>query len=331
LSYEREEDISMNIPLLIPCFNQLTYLRNLINWFRFYSKGDIYILDNASSSPPLLQYLSQVHGNDNIHVVRFQYNEGSDNLRSLIDQKISKAYKYYIISDPDIMPHPSVPMDFLDVFRHCIDNLGYHHAGFCLKIDDLPEHIENRTLILNAEGPYWKEPVTIIYAGRSYRSYKAPIDTTFALYRADKGWEKPIRPEWNNSLRIFEAFHLPWYIDPHKINDEMDYYFRTARGPISIYGKTYDLFANYRPSAYIRLHITNEITRALEDATFVKEFAGYLSKKDRELLRVLADMKEANPLNYMNNDLMSRFSGEVLIFMREYIFTKAEQEEQKRS
>lgn len=317
----------MNIPLLIPCFNQLTYLRNLINWFRFYSQSDIYILDNASSYPPLLQYFSCIHGQDNVQVVRFERNEGSDNLRNLIDGRISKAYEYYIISDPDVMPHPSVPVDFLDVFRHCIDNLGYHHVGFSLKIDDLPEYIENKALILNAEAPYWRKTITIRYGGRNYSAYEAPIDTTFALYKADEGWEKPLRPEWHNSLRIFEAFHLPWYIDPQRINDEMDFYFKTARGPISMSGKAYDLYANYRPSKYIRLHVTNEIAKALGDTHFMNEFCKYLSLKNLELLNVLAEINEPKSAHRISDDLMGKLSNEVLMFMREYIFRKSEKEE----
>jgi len=319
----------MNIPLLIPCFNQLTYLRNLINWFRFYSRSDIYILDNASSYPHLLEYFEHIHGQDNIHVVRFKENEGAYNLRGLIDERIAKAHEYYIISDPDIMPHPSVPADFLNILIHCIDNLGYHHAGFCLKIDDLPEYIENKALILNNENLFWQDIVMVECNGRKYKAYKAPIDTTFALYRSDKGWEKPLRPEWNNSLRIFDAFHLPWYIDPNNINDEMDFYFRTARGPISIYGKAYDLFANYRPSQYVRLHITQEINKALNDPDFVDGFCKYLSQTNQELLKAFIETNSSKSMHDINNDLMSKLSKEVMSFMSEYLLKKVAQEEIK--
>jgi len=99
----------MNIPLLIPSFNQLTYLQNLINWFRFFYKNDIWILDNASSYPPLLEYLSYIDGKDNTQVIRFKYNEGRINLKHIIDEQISKKYEYYVISDPDIMPYRKLP------------------------------------------------------------------------------------------------------------------------------------------------------------------------------------------------------------------------------
>jgi hypothetical protein len=317
----------MNIPLLIPCFNQLTYLRNLVNWFRFYSKGDIYILDNSSTYPPLREYLSYIHGRDNISVIGFERNDGADNLRALINEKISKTYEYYVISDPDVMPHPSVPADFLEVFRYCVDGLGYHHAGFCLKIDDLPDNIENKALILNNEALFWQTSVAVTYGGRTYRAYRAPIDTTFALYKSDRGWEKPLRPEWNNSLRMFEAFHLPWYIDPKRVNEEMDFYFKTARGPVSIYGKAYDLYANYRPAQYVRLHINNEIARALNDAAFMSEFRNYLRQKDPDLLKIVANIADPESTPQVGSGLMNKLSNEVLIFMREHIFGKAEGEE----
>ncbi|MBM4145220.1 MAG: hypothetical protein FJ240_02945 [Nitrospira sp.] len=222
--------MNINIPLIIPCFNQLTYLRNLINWFRYYHpKNDIFVLDNASSYAPLLEYLSSVYEKDNIYVFRFGHNEGMRNLSWLVHEQIEKKYEYYIVSDPDIMPHPSTPMNFLEVYKFCIDNLGYHHAGFCLKIDDLPIYIEDREKIIQHESQFWQNPVQIMYEGLNYQAYNAPIDTTFALYKNSRLWTgNKAFTDWENSLRMFEAFHLGWYIDPNNINEEMDYYFRTA-------------------------------------------------------------------------------------------------------
>jgi hypothetical protein len=320
----------MNIPLLIPCYNQLTYLRNLINWFRFYSNSDIYILDNASSYLPLVQYLSCIHGQDNIHVVKFQSNQGSANLKILISERIAKSYEYYIISDPDIMPHPSVPQDFLDIFRHCIDNLGYHHVGFCLKIDDLPDFIENKASIIKNEAHFWQDSVIITYDGRNYKAYKAPIDTTFALYRSDMGWTKPMPPEWwNNSLRIFEAFHLPWYLDPKAINDEMDYYFKIAKGPISIQGKMHELFTNYRPVKYVRQHLTDEIANALDNTDFVNELNKYLGQKDQKLLKTFSKIKESKSVRHLMDNAASELTSEILFFMRLYIYRQSAQEKTK--
>jgi hypothetical protein len=207
-----------------------------------------------------------------------------------------------------------------------MDNFGYHHAGFCLKIDDLPDYIENKASILKNESHFWQDAVTITYDGRNYKAYKAPIDTTFALYRSDTGWKKPMPPEWwNNSLRIFEAFHLPWYLDPKAINDEMDFYFRTAKGPISIHGKIHELFTNYRPLKYVRQHLADEIAKALNNAEFVSELYNYLSQKDQELLKTLAKARESKSLNHLMDNDASKLTNEILFFMRLYVFKQSSQ------
>jgi hypothetical protein len=243
----------MNSPLLIPSFNQLTYLRNLINWFHYYyPKNDIFILDNFSSYPPLLEFYSHIQGKNNITVVSFPLNNGAANLRWLINEQILKRYEYFIISDPDIMPHPATPMNFLDIFRYCIDNLGYHHCGFCLKIDDLPGYLEERDMIIKHEAAFWLNTVDVPYEGISHRAYRASIDTTFALYKSNLGWETPMRNDWwENSLRIFEAFHLGWYVNPRNPNDEMDFYFRTAK--FKTFGDPDALYNNYHPRKYASL------------------------------------------------------------------------------
>ena len=49
-----------NIPLIIPVYNQLTYTKNLINWWRWYhtneNKNPIFIVDNNSNYKPLLDF-----------------------------------------------------------------------------------------------------------------------------------------------------------------------------------------------------------------------------------------------------------------------------------
>jgi hypothetical protein len=120
----------MNIPILILSFNHLTYLRNVINWFRsHYPNSDIYIIDNASSYPPLLEYLSDIHGKDNIYVFTVNFGEGAINIKCFIDRYISNNYENYIISDPYVMPHMTPPVNFLTIFRYCnvTDEMAYYY------------------------------------------------------------------------------------------------------------------------------------------------------------------------------------------------------------
>ena len=233
----------MNVPLLIPSFNQLTFLRNLVNWYQYYRPGDdIWILDQASDHAPLLEWYDTVHGKHGVHVVRFKENRAKLNLKTFIGEHKAE-YPYYIISDPDIMPHPAVPRTFVDAFRHLIDEKGFHHVGFCLRISDLPVWLPDSTRdgIMKMESQYWHSngwvtaghwcnPVAVSWEGRDYTGYRTPIDTTFAMYRSSEGWESPMRDEWwNNALRVFDAFHLGWYMDPNDCGAEMDHYYRSCK------------------------------------------------------------------------------------------------------
>jgi hypothetical protein len=236
-----------DIPLIIVNYNQLTYVRNLANWWRWYSDGDLYVLDNASTYQPLLDYYFQ---DKELHVQRCLENKAPENLRAFLDSFVHERYPYYVISDADVSPHPATPPNFLEVLKHAITDMGFHHAGFGLISSDLPAWSIDRVNTLRNEASMHTEPVTVTYEGQQYQGFKAPIDTTFAMFTIENGgWYAPMKIEdWTSSLRIFDAFHLPWYLDGDRINVEMDNYFRSAKyrdhGPVSA-GKN-----NYRPKQY---------------------------------------------------------------------------------
>ena len=103
-------------PLIIPNFNQLTYLKNLINWWRWYSNDPIYIIDNGSYYPPLIEYYKTCDAK----VINYKENSAHKNLMDFCSDLKSE---YYCISDPDIMPHPGTPFDFLEIYKYCLDNI----------------------------------------------------------------------------------------------------------------------------------------------------------------------------------------------------------------
>ena len=231
----------MNIPLIIPYYNQPTYAHNLINWWYWYGGGRVFLLDNASNTVP--------HTARDIEIVRFERNTARANLASFLR---TLTDDYYVISDPDIMPHPSCPPDFLDILHHAVAVEGLHHAGLALETD-IPEWVPPiiRDDALRNEASF-KDPsaaFTMDYHGRKIPGHRAPIDTTFALYsRANGGWQSPMPgPAWSHSARFFRAFHLGWYIPEHP-NAEMDHYFKTCNGPHHHHGVT--LRNTYHPAKY---------------------------------------------------------------------------------
>lgn len=216
-----------NIPLIIPVFNQLTYTKNLINWFRwYYPENPIVIVDNNSSYKPLREWY------DSQKIASVKLYDRNDCIRNL-DHVLDwwENSDYYIISDPDIMPHPNTPPNFLEIFKDAIDNKGFHRAGFGLITDDLPEELNEREMILGNEKELLNQPIPFYFNDKRYDGFKAPLDTTFCLYKKDNGgWSSPMNGnDWGNCLRLFKAFHYGWYLRPDFINEEMDYYFKSAK------------------------------------------------------------------------------------------------------
>lgn len=218
------------IPLIIPTFNQFTYTKNLINWWRFYyPENPIFIVDNNSTYPPMIKFLDDCDSGPMWigDVYRNKENNFIPNLKSAVEHILKTwNYEYYVISDPDITPHPNTPGDFLEHFKMFIDH-GYHRAGFNLITNDLPEHLNNRANIINNESQFRNNPFVYI---KGFPAYKAPIDTTFCMYTTkNSGWNSPMDGnDWGNCVRVFESFHLPWYQDPDNVNEEMDFYYKNC-------------------------------------------------------------------------------------------------------
>ena len=67
---------------------------------------------------------------------------------------------------------------------------------------------------------------------------------------ANGGWYFPQeREDWANSLRLFSAFHLEWYIDKETNIEEHDYYFTHAIQRERPGGKQKGV-NSYRPAKY---------------------------------------------------------------------------------
>lgn len=216
-----------DIPFLICNFNQLTYLRNLINQIRwYYPENRIYVVDNGSDYEPLLRY----YANSSFHLIACMENDFIGNLKNALSSS-SIDLEYYVITDPDISILPTTPPNFLEIFKAAIDNHGFHHAGFGLKVDDIPAWNPKAGWIQGDERALLNSPVTITHDGVNYPAWRAPIDTCFALYKRDNsGWQAPMSGEhWSNSVRIFEAVHLPWYLDAKNLNPEMQHYYETCK------------------------------------------------------------------------------------------------------
>ncbi len=199
------------IPIIINNRNRYTYLLQVISWLEKNGYANIYIIDNASTYPPLLDYYSATK----YKVFRLKENIGHLALwqTGIIKQFVNN---YYIYTDPDILPIEECPGNVMEVFMQILKkHEEIEKVGFGLKIDDLPDYYAHKKKVLDWEVQFWEKPI-------EKDLYDAHIDTTFALYRpfTDKG---PAIKSYRTGGE-YMARHLPWYEDSKNPTEENIYY-----------------------------------------------------------------------------------------------------------
>ena len=213
------------IPVIIISFNQLYYLRKLIDFLKDHNFTNIIIIDNNSTYRPLLNYLENLDTIVTLH--KLDVNDGHLAFwkQTELVEKYTKGY--YVITDPDIVPLKECPDDFLKTFKLLLDRAYTRtKVGFSLKIDDIPDTNLNKQKIINWESQYWKTKT-------NSKAYKAPIDTTFALYRPHYKYKlKDFTKAWRTDYPV-QAKHGGWYIDPKALTIEQKHYQETANSSAS--------------------------------------------------------------------------------------------------
>ena len=206
--------MSEQYPVFIPTRDRVEPLRQLLAWLESVGQTEIWLVDNASTYPPLVEFLDTTPH----HVVRLQHNLGhrSPWLSGTVQRHAHG--RYFVVSDPDVVPDELCPPDAIEHFRTLLDRYpDVDKVGFGLRIDDLPDHYPLRDDAVDWEWGFWQPDVEV-----EPNVFRAGIDTTFALYRPlDR------RHELLRALRTgfpYVARHLPWYIDSANLGDEDRYY-----------------------------------------------------------------------------------------------------------
>lgn len=208
-----------DIPIIINNFNRLTTLRQLIESLVERGYDNIHIIDNASTYPPLLEYYKTCP----YKVYMLKENLGFKALwKSGLYKKLCKDY--YVYTDSDVVPIKECPSDFIDHFLSHLKKYPFaRKVGFSLMIDDLPEHYELKDKVIDWEKNFYVHPI-------NDELFRAPIDTTFALYRPFVGLSRSRQVEAYRTAHPYQAHHLPWYNDSQHLSDEEQYYINNSKG-----------------------------------------------------------------------------------------------------
>lgn len=208
------------IPIIIISFNQLYYLKQLVDFLLKHNYSNIVIVDNNSTYKPLLAYFETLKSKVTIHKLEDNIGHLSFWKCQTIFEKYSKGY--YVVTDADIVPVTECPEYFLQTFRKLLDaSYVQTKIGFSLKIDDIPITNPNKEKIEQWESKYWKvetEP----------NVFKAEIDTTFALYRPNYSYKLNNFTKAKRTEFPIQARHGGWYIDINDLTEEQEYYLKTA-------------------------------------------------------------------------------------------------------
>ncbi len=202
-----------DIPIIINNFNRLTSLQQLLDALTIRGYTNIYILDNASTYPPLLDYYDTCP----FPVLRLSENLG---FKALWKSPLRKRFcrDYYIYTDSDVVPVKECPNDFIDYFlRELKRHPLARKIGFSLRIDNLPDCYAHKDKVIQLESRYYANFT-------ADKLYRAPIDTTFALYRPRVGLSRSRFVEAYRTPYPYQAEHLPWYNDSSNLSAEEQYY-----------------------------------------------------------------------------------------------------------
>jgi hypothetical protein len=207
--------MSRNVPIIINTRDRLSPLLLLLDWLEQQQQTNIWLCDNASTYPPMVEFLSTTQH----HVVRLEFNLGhrAPWLSGLVAELGFNTH--FVVSDPDVVPTGECPGDLFELFATTLDqHPEIDKIGLSLKIDDLPDHYRHKHDVLTWEQQFWN---SVYIPG----FFKADVDTTFAVYRPGSGHQN------GNSLRSvapYSARHMPWYDDSSQSNAELEYYVQHA-------------------------------------------------------------------------------------------------------
>jgi hypothetical protein len=204
--------VGSDIPVFINTRDRVSPLRKLVSWLERAGTQRIVIVDNASTYPPLLDYLERSpHA-----VVRLKDNLGQTApWRSNVIHYFVGTDEPYVETDPDVVPDENCPLDAIDHFAELLERYPeVDKVGFGLRIDDLSPRYKHAEAVRRWEQAFWRDEV-------EPGVFRAPIDTTFALYRPRRllSMEPALR-----TGAPYLARHVPWYANSARPSREQRYY-----------------------------------------------------------------------------------------------------------
>lgn len=203
-----------DIPIFINSFNRLHTLKELVAWLTKAGYRRIFILDNASTYPPLLEYYSLLDKvNESVQVLRLGKNLGHKALWQSKILEILKVESPYVYTDSDVIPSRKCPKNVLQLLLNILKKYPLlKKVGLGLVTDDITFY-DAEAVRKYEKRFYLHEMDTDVYFGA--------VDTTFALYRNYRHYNVYVSARTTGMLM---ARHMPWYYDYSNLPEDEQYY-----------------------------------------------------------------------------------------------------------
>jgi glycosyltransferase involved in cell wall biosynthesis len=225
-------------PVVINSFNQPTYLRLMIEQLRNLDVKTIIVVDHASTSPELQDYLDLIR--KTVTVIKLRENLGPHWF--FVEGLALSMPEFFAYTDADLKFNESLPHDFLSQLISVAAGLHATKVGLALDISKSADMIsyginiggKNYTNI-EWERQFWTKPVRF----KNYELYEAPVDTTFAVYQRkefdsmlmrymrDQVYDCMDTPRSYRIAGEFCATHLPWSRSDPMPREELNHYTST--------------------------------------------------------------------------------------------------------
>ena len=196
------------VPVFIVNYNRINYPKAMCEYLSDNDTGcEPIIIDNNSDYQPLLEWYDKCQ----FKIERMHTNYGNCVLWTSGILNKYNLQGNYILTDPDL-DLSGIPKDFLHILQTGLDRYSWaDKCGFSLRIDDLPDRPLSSD-IKGIEIRYWDNKLDEMYI-------KAPIDTTFSLFRTRMHSFDCIRTNVPYCAR-----HLNWYHTKENIPEDELYY-----------------------------------------------------------------------------------------------------------
>ena len=191
-----------NCPVLVISYNNHHFVEHTVAQLRQASVQDIVVLDNASTWPESQRWLSGLQG---CTLIRNPQNYG--HLAWHRPEIFDRLPPRFAVTDPDLLFHPQLPADFLQVLCDLAEQLNAQKVGFALDIGDSEQMFSDSDYhlgqsIVEWERQFWLQPVR----HDTLQLFLARIDTTFHVYNKTGNPRVHLRAAGNYTVK-----HLPWY------------------------------------------------------------------------------------------------------------------------